>query len=480
MRRLKVLGGAAGVALLAACAAGGTPGFGDATADGNADAKKTNLDAPTSHKDTGVDTGVDSSGGSDAHSSSRDAGHDADSGPVIHDGGHDAAHDGGTDGGHDAGHDSGVDSGIDAGFDSGFLVFYGAPGTPCTTEGDLQAQTCGLCGTQTSQCILRPDGGIPFDAGKVDATLADAAPAKDSGPALVWGEFGACSSELDGGCVPGTSKTIGCGTCGTETLLCEPDCQYGTSECSGQKADACVPGSVDFTVVSSCESDGGLVVDGGKDDAGHDDAGHSDAGPRDAATDVVTIPPVAGRSQTCSATCAWEPSTSCELPPSTLTIAPDITGKVTTVVNLSPAQETPRLDLTTPCPASGVSSTVSTPYALVTVKNSSTSKSAVVSAWTWQVPGAISVSTYFTAYSATPTTQSQFLNCLVAVTNTCMDMSDPTACVSGSTYGGLMLGDGNALTIPAGGSIVLFVQDQKNIAKDIGPVEVTVRTEAFE
>ena len=56
-------------------------------------------------------------------------------------------------------------------------------------------------------------------------------------------------------------------------------------------------------------------------------------------------------------------------------------------------------------------------------------------------------------------------------------MSDPTSCIG--TYGGLMAGDFNAVTIPAGGSVYILVQDQFNTAADIAPVEVTVRTESF-
>ncbi len=478
----------------------------------------------------GPDGGPDTSR-PDVTTSRHDAGHDA---------AHDAVRDTGVDstfgfdayvppnkdsGGHDTGHDVAVgsvdtgllpprDAGPDSGHDAGFLVLFGPPGSPCAKAGDLQAQTCGICGTQKSTCIVRPDGGIPFDAGSVDAGQPpdaghEAGPAKDAGPPLVWGEFSTCTGQIDGGCTPGTMTTMSCGLCGSQMVVCEPDCEYAATNCTGQVDGGCVPGSSVFDILSACEADGGVPHDGGvsdahhdaAEDAGHDaghDAGTADAGAHDGAADVahhdaghdaapVASPVIAGNDKVCSKTCEWTTSPTCELPPTTLTIASQTTGKVTTIVNFSATEETGRVNLTDvfdpdagEVDAGGCLTSVEaeeTPYGFVTVKNSSATQAATISAWTWRVPGAIAVTTALTAYATTPTTGAEYDSCLVNVLDSCDDMSDPTSCLG--NYGGLMIGDGNQLTIPAGGSIVVFVQDQSNSAHHIGPVEVTIRTESF-
>jgi hypothetical protein len=459
--------------------------------------------------------------------------------PPNKDSGHDAPHDGHADAAdahpHDAGHDTGFDAPMDAPRDAGFLVYFGPPGSPCPKLGDIQLESCGICGTQTSTCIVRPDGGVLYDAGP--DTGHDASPPpdsghvmRDSGTDLVWSTFTACTKEIDGGCLPGTAMEAGCGLCGTQLLVCEPDCEWGATNCAGQVPHGCVPGATTFDISAACEADGGAVDapvhdgdapdtgtrdaahdtssherdaahdtgshrDAGSRDAGSRDAGSRDAGGRDASSDVrasdtgshdaahadahdsgpMASPPISGTAQVCANTCLWSAPSACEMPPSSLTIATQPTGKVSTIVNFSATQETSRL-LLGGCPTT--LQALQTPYGFVTVNNSSATKPAVVSAWSWQVPGAIAVSTYITAYKTTPTTPTEFEHCINTISESCFDSSDPTACQG--NYGGLMLSEGNQLKIPAGGSIVIYVQDQRNYPVDIGPVEVTIRTEGFE
>jgi hypothetical protein len=345
--------------------------------------------------------------------------------------------------------------------DSG-LVFFGNPGTACTRLGAVQAEQCGHCGTQTSKCIVRPDGGVPFDAaappdagapldagheGGVahDAAATDAA--KDaSPPPLVWGEWGSCSDEIDGGCLPGSSTSQSCGLCGTQMLICQSDCEYGATNCQGQVTGGCTPGSVIFTVTPTCSSDAGL----------------------------------GGTENTCSVTCQPVVGTTCETPPSTLIISGTPSGKVNTFVNFSASQQKVLVGggasmLPAFCPNAPLAATQG-PYGFVTVTNSSTTQIATVSVWTSQV-GTVAVDTAITSYTTLPTNNAGLRACTNTVQDTCDDMSDPTSCIG--TYGGLMAGDFNAVTIPAGGSVYILVQDQFNTAADIAPVEVTVRTESF-
>jgi len=426
--------------------------------------------------------------------------------------------------------DTGVGPGFDAGFDGG-LVYWGPPGSPCATLGAVQVQACGRCGTQTSTCVVRPDGGIiapsdggtesgtghdamttdsgreagaqdsghdaggsdggpdgvaadgsaeggghdaTVDAGSHDAaaeTGADAAhvsqeggasdaakdAGKDASSPYVWSLFGACASEIDGGCLPGTSTTVSCGTCGTQTILCEPDCEYGVTSCQGQVANGCLPGSVDFQVVPACAVDGG----------------------------------VGGKLQTCNSSCSWgDASTSCTVAPNALTASVTPSAKVDTIVNLTAAQTALTL-MSGNCPVSLANGNISTPYAYVKVTNPSATKALTASIWTSQPSGAPKLDTEITTYSQMPgSTTEREQNCVNVLTDTCSDTSDPTSCPLNGTYGGLMIGDlqnspplppanqTNAVVVPGGGTVLLFLQLVN--PGDSGEVRLTVRTESLQ
>jgi len=365
----------------------------------------------------------------------------------------------------------------DAGYDAG-LLFFGHPGSPCTQLGAVQGQACGLCGMATSTCIVRPDGGVPWDAGVDagsprdgaadaspvadgsndaghdagaqdaghdaghDAGAQDAAKGKDAGPDLVWSEFGACTGQLapDAGCLPGTQTTVSCGACGTETFVCEPDCEYGfLTACAGEVDGGCIAGSSSFTPDPSCDAGG------------------------------------AGTEKVCSSSCAWNTAMSCVTPPSTLTVSTTIGAKVDTFVTFVASAEKPLLALGM-CPTT-FSAATSTPFGFVTLENPNVSQTATVSVWTSQVSGQPQIDTAITSYATVPSNNAALKTCVNGVTDTCFDNSDPTSCLG--TFGGLMIGDLNAVVIPAGGSVVVFVQDQFGDPADLGTIEVTARTESF-
>jgi hypothetical protein len=353
-------------------------------------------------------------------------------------------------------------------FDAG-PSFFGPPGSQCATLGATQVQACGRCGSQTSTCVLAPDGAVLVvpdtgapEAGAADATLPDAAadagktgdagPVHDAGPGhdaghdaggalLIWGPFSACTGENDAGCVPGTTTTTTCGLCGTQMTVCEPDCELGATNCTGEILDGCAPGSVDFQPSAAC---GGGSLE--------------------------------GMQRTCNSTCAWDASTACTLPPTSLIISPTVAGKVGTFVDFVATQEQGILTLTS-CPSSA-SAVTSTPFAFITLTNPSTTLHATVSVWTSQSAGAPAIATAITSYLTQPANMAGLAACVGLVTDTCTDMSDPTSCQG--TYGGLMIGDFSAVTIDPGASIVILVQDQFSDPADLGVIAVTARTESFQ
>jgi hypothetical protein len=445
-RYLRILGaGAAAVSLATGAVVGCANGGGD-----NETIIEAGNDAPIVNLDGGRDVTV-----------------------VPHDSGHDVSNDFITIGFSDASDGpSFADSRSgDSSFDAG-PSFFGPPGSQCANLNEVQVQACGRCGTQTSTCVAAPDGAVPIvpdagapETGAVDASMADASMGDSSmhddaakpdggthdagphdsgkgGPLLVWGPFSACTGEIDAGCVPGTFTTQSCGFCGTQMTVCEPDCQLGTTNCTGQVPDGCAPGSVDFQLSPAC----------------------SDAS-------------VEGTQRTCNPACMWDASAACSVPPTTLTIAPTVSGKVGTFVNFVTTQEQPLLSLTT-CPSVAVAT--STPDAFITLQNSSTTQAATVSVWTSQPAGAPEIDTQISAYTTLPGNETALEHCVSRVTDTCNDTSDPTSCLPMGTYGGLMLRDHLAVVIPAGGSVVIFVQDHASDPGDLGVVAVTARTESFQ
>lgn len=110
----------------------------------------------------------------------------------------------------------------------------GAPpsaGAPCTAIGEIKSKSCGACGTAETVCLGDGKGG-----GK-------------------WSDYSACTGELAGGCVPGTTVTEACGNCDTMKKNCTQYCAYTSGASMGQPAQSCAPGSVDSTT-AGCSGPG--------------------------------------------------------------------------------------------------------------------------------------------------------------------------------------------------------------------------------
>jgi hypothetical protein len=100
-------------------------------------------------------------------------------------------------------------------------------GTPCSPSGATQQRGCGVCGRQSRVCL-------------------------DPGTGPVWQTWGACTGEIDGGCVPGTQIPEECGNCGTRMRTCQASCQWLTGLCSEPDASACSPLDQEFVPGLSC------------------------------------------------------------------------------------------------------------------------------------------------------------------------------------------------------------------------------------
>jgi hypothetical protein len=396
----------------------------------------------------------------------------ADQNIVIH---RDAGHDSHVS--MDAGRDRGIIPPIDAtsgdtfvsfpdtgsGNDATFGVdvgpsFFAEAGAPCMTLGAQQVQTCGKCGLQSSTCVSAGDAGH-HDAGHVDAGVGEAGHPDAGIPVGIWGPFGSCTGEDDAGCVPGTQMVSTCGNCGTQTVVCGSDCELGSTNCVGQ--GVCAAGSIDFTP---------QVCDGGA---------------------------FGGTTRTCTATCGYpDAAPVCVPAPTTLTLSTDTADGgdgtntlVHTFVNFTVniSDEKKVVPVGGGCPTTAPTSPPQ-PAAFVTLKNP-TAKTATVSIWTSQVTGQPAIDTSITTYgvpdidssTGIPNTTAEFENCQNVIQDFCSDTSsDPTACQG--SYGGLMLLDLNAVTIPPHGSVVIFVQDQNDNDGGFGAwgvVEITVRTESL-
>ena len=117
--------------------------------------------------------------------------------------------------------DAGKDSTVDAGPPPP------VPGTTCAVRDEIKKKKCGACGEQSTVCLGTGDAG-----------------------GGTWSEYGACTGELAGGCIPGTTVTEACGNCGTRTKTCSQYCGYAVAACKGEPVDSCVPGSVDLATSS--------------------------------------------------------------------------------------------------------------------------------------------------------------------------------------------------------------------------------------
>jgi hypothetical protein len=245
-------------------------------------------------------------------------------------------------------------------------------GSPCATANEIQNQACGMCGTQSRVC-------------------------KDSGSGLVWHAWGFCQNEVVGGCVPGTTVNEACGLCGRMTRLCQADCRYANQACTGQPANACNPGTIEFKVGLSC-----------------------DAG---------------GRSRTCENTCTWGNYGQCTEPVNQFVLT--ASGTLGTIVaspdnpnrwemRYEPATPYKKVNTTTTCPTTVGAS--NTQYQYTEIKNPT---SEPIKVQIWQEISGSSTDSIMAAYAGAiiPPDDAARRTCLSKVNDGC-----PSTSETGTTY----------------------------------------------
>lgn len=299
--------------------------------------------------------------------------------------------------------DAGKDSAVDAGPPPP------TPGTACTTPNKIVSKACGACGTQQTLCLDPGDGGTP-----------------------AWTDYSACTGELAGGCVPGTTSTESCGNCGTVTKTCSKYCAWNTPACTGQPVNSCSPLSVDLS-----------------------SAGCATAG--------------TFRQRSCKTDCTYDNfSASCTAPPTTIQVGTGLGSESSTVVEFSATTTIARLSGFS-CPQTIGTNLV--PYEYVTVHNPN-AKSATVTIYNSAVTGGSVIATQMATYPGTG------------------QPTDRKACTKYNDFGDdtitgdssfASLSDTDSPVIPANGSILVYVaMDQKVSATNpAGPVKLTVRLDAL-
>lgn len=291
------------------------------------------------------------------------------------------------------------------------------PGDACSDLNKIVEKKCGACGKQSTVCL-----------------------AGDDGTTGTWSQYSSCSGELAGGCIPGESVTEECGNCGTRVRVCSAYCVLSSPVCSGEPADSCPPGSVDLTS-AGCTT------------------------------------PNTFRARTCKADCSYNPYGDCAAPPTTINVAPTVGSVSSTVAILSSSKTMPKLAGT--CPNATLSTTISSPYTYIQVKNT-LSKTVTASIYNSLAPGGVVIETTLASYvgAVAPTAEAARKACDKG-TNTL-----GTASLTGDSKFASLDGT-RKVTIPAGGTVSVYVAadkayDASKPAESTGPVKLNVKTETLE
>lgn len=292
------------------------------------------------------------------------------------------------------------------------------PGTACAKVNETYERECGACGVSRAICL-----------------------AKDDGTAGYVSPYGSCERQR-GECIPGSViNNEACGNCGLRTRTCTNTCTWQASACAGEPADNCAPASVAWLTAGCARG--------------------------------VT-------KRTCSNACTWSNFTGvCE---NVAEYALNVALKPGTVSNvilpLRAAKTSKRLYGTCNGQFSSLSATDKHVVEYVRVNNTSSSKSAKVTAWNTTPPGATPIDTVLTAYDAIPFTESQILGCIKGAGDFC-DVAK-LGCKENKSGS---LADANQLTIPPSGSIVIAITTSGALggaAPVEGPVQLAVRTDLLE
>jgi len=292
-------------------------------------------------------------------------------------------------------------------------------GDPCTKIDAIVEKQCGACGKQSTVCL-----------------------ADDAGAATGhWSVYSDCIGELAGGCVPGTVENEACGNCGTRVRTCSKYCGWSNGACTGQPVDSCPPESVDLT-----------------------SAGCSAAN--------------TFRSRSCKADCTYNPfNATCDAPPTTVNIAPTIGSVSSTIAVLTSAKVISKL--TGSCPNATPSTTLTTPYTYIQVKNT-LAKSATVSIYNSVASGGVVFDTTLASYegNVSPTADAARKACDKGV-----GTFGTTALTGDSRFASL--DNTRKVTIPAGGTVSVYVAAKKAYdatkpTESTGPVKLNVKTETLQ
>jgi hypothetical protein len=311
--------------------------------------------------------------------------------------------------------DGGKDSGKkDAGPKPEAGVDAGPPppveGTACTTLNEIKQKSCGACGKSETVC------------------LADGTTGKGK-----WSPYGVCGNELSGGCVPGTTVNEACGNCGTVTKTCTQYCAYSAGACTGQPANSCVPGTVDYTT---------------------------------AGCGVSTY-----RNRSCGATCTYGSySATCEEPinANKMTISGAVNGVVTAQWTLAATQVGKKVSGT--CGVGSVSSTATYPWVAVEVKNP-TAQTATIQVYHSGTGNPLD--TLIWIYKKTlPPNDTTLGMC---------DFGAADSCITGDPCGNTAAGGSTLdwagvdnVTIPPGGKILVYSAGYGS--SEVGPFNLNLKT----
>lgn len=320
------------------------------------------------------------------------------------------------DAGKDAAKDASKDAAKDSPTDASKPVPAPETGDACKTLDEVFTRSCGICGTQSSLCLAKPDGT----------------------PGVV-SDYSPCTNELAGGCAPGATETEACGNCGTRQRTCTSTCAWSAGACAGEPVSSCTPTAVDYT-----------------------NAGCPTAG--------------TGHTRSCNANCTWTNFTAaCEPLDFKLVVAAAPGATVSAVYPLRATFAAKRMTGT--CPNGTLSSTTTHPYVYVELVNP-TENALTVSAWnTAATSGGAVIDTLMTWYAGNtkPTDDASRKACAKGIGDSC-----PASLPCGdSKWAGLTDANAITLP-PFGSALVFFGSyfATGSGSTSEGPVKLVVRTEA--
>ena len=144
-----------------------------------------------------------------------------------------------------------------------------APATcDCAIVGEVEEESCGLCGTRQRTCAgdrswgdwgaCSGEGECSPDESESEACGSCGTRRRGCDATCHWGGFGGCTDE--GACASGESESEPCGRCGTRRRACDDTCNWepfggctGEGECEAGRDGSCT---------TSCGSSGSRSCDG--------------------------------------------------------------------------------------------------------------------------------------------------------------------------------------------------------------------------